>query len=230
MAKSTKTRKKATKKKSGGRAKSTGRSGLYDRTAAQLKTARQGGSDRFWKPSKDEKATVRLLSFEHEGEEHLGVEDVQHWGINPENERASVTCLVDDCPICDLEQQVEEKAWRRIRPQRVFLCNIILRKGGEDGQDVHKIMRLPPTAWAQFLEFFADEELREEYGDILDHKKGRDFRIVRSGDGFDTRYNVTILPRTSPVALDVNPVDLFTVLRAAPDYADVEKMADAFSS
>jgi hypothetical protein len=184
---------------------------------------RNGGSTQFWAP-KDGRSIIRPFSFVDEnGDELVFVEQAQHWGLG-EDGRENIRCMGDDCAICCLQDTLSEKNWNKVRVRRKFLCNVIVREGGEDGEDVHRVARLPVTVYDALCEYLFDEMADE---DPLNTEDGRDFRISRTGEGLKTKYKVFPLQDQRDLGLECEPFDLFTKLGPeADESAQAEAVED----
>jgi len=192
-AKKTAKKKTATRKKAPAR-KTKGKS-IYDTEREALdQRKRSGGSSDYWKPG-DGRSTIRPLTFmDDEGDERLFVEDVRHWIDLGDDEKQVVQCGGSDCPICALKNEVSKEIWGEIKPDKYMLVNVVHREGGEDGEDCHKIAKLRKTAYEQLADYLFNSMVKQ---DPLSLTKGIDFKVVRSGTGFKTKYKVLPAQRTS---------------------------------
>lgn len=191
-----------------GRAKTGGKKlDVYQRTAIQQQEmARRSGGD-FWNPPKG-RSTIRIISFMHAEEEHVFAEDLRHWNLDPNNRSANVQCLGEDCPICSMLGELPEKKQKDLRRRRKVLANAIVRKCPDhDDKDAQVLAQLPVTVYNEIASFIGGDKMKQ-CPNALDPKKGRDFKVHRSGEGFNTKYTVVPLTAKSPVGIDVDPIDL----------------------
>lgn len=194
---------------------------IYDRLRKESDTQKRGGrgGGEFWQPSKG-RSTVRVFTFEVDGEEELFVEDVRHWQIEEGNIASNTACGGEDCPLCALKQEVDDKIWKKISPRRKYLFNAVVRDH-PDGGDKQVIMRLGVKAKTQLIDLLGDPD----FEGALDPQKGRDFKITRSGEGLQTSYLVVPMTNKSPIGVDVKPVDL-TKIPSSPDEEALGKYAE----
>lgn len=104
-----------------------------------------------------------------------------------------------ECPICDLQKQLyahgDKELAKKIRVARKYWMNVIDR-GNEDAGP------LILTAGITILQQIAGYVNDPDYGDITDPDEGWDITIDRKGKGMDTRYDVRVKPRSSPLSAD----------------------------
>jgi hypothetical protein len=181
---------------------------VYQRVAVQQQQmARRSGGD-FWNPPKG-RSTIRIIPFLHGEEEHVFAEDLRHWNLDPNNRSANVQCIGEDCPICTLVgEMTNEKRQKDLRRRRKILANAVVRKCPDhDDKDAQVLAQLPVTAYNEIAAYIGGDKM-QQCPNALDPKKGRDFKISRSGEGFKTKYTVVPLTAKSPVGIDVEPIDL----------------------
>lgn len=204
-----------TKKKEGKKRKKTG--DVYDRIRKQREDRERGGGGGFWKPPKGT-SIVRCLPFEHDGEPEIAILNARHWGIE-DGQRGQVQCSGrDNCPVCEYLESDEptDRIKQRLRRVRRYLVNVVVRSSPlHDNEDAQAIADLPVTVWEGREDDPGLEDLiigPDAASNVLDPKKGRDFKIIRKGDGLRTRYEVSPMPKGRPIGMDVNPRDLIDMI------------------
>lgn len=203
--KKVKVKRKAAKKqttKRGGGAKGGG-SNVYDRVRAQREQMKRRGGGQYYRFPKG-RSIIRLLPFEHAGSEEIFVENLRHWNLDPSNKGANVQCLGEDCPICNEVSEMTEKNAGKFRKRRNFLANAIVRKSPDhEGKDALVIAQLPVGVYEQLSDFLVGEG-SEDCPNALHPKKGRDFKVTRTGESLKTRYVVNAMRNPSALGMD-NP-------------------------
>ena len=110
------------------------------------------------------------------------------------------------CPICDFLDKLKQSGdddhkeiAQKIRQSKKYWVNIIIRneKGGND-EDKPKVLIY--GANKKFINAILEAFDEEDYGDVTDVNEGHDIILKRKGEGFQTRYTVTVRPR--PTSLD----------------------------
>lgn len=195
--------------------KPKGRSSVYDRIAKEQSERKAFSGGEFFQFPKNSRTQVRVFSYtDADGDEAVFAEDIKHWGIDPQNRGASIRCSGDECPVCELIEtgDLDDKLAKRIRPTKRYLANAVVRKA-EDGKDKQVILQMPTTVYNEMSEFMIDDD----YGDILDHVKGRDFKVSKSGEGLKTRYKTLPMQATSKLGMTVEPVNLDKFIKPPSD-------------
>lgn len=181
---------------------------------------------------------LRFFKFAIEdGEERLWMFRAQHWKMRWVDENRSkqipVPCRGTGCPICDLKQQLDGPAWNAIRPNKNWLVNAVIRRG-QEGHDIQQVVALTISVVRDIRKAL---EMADKYGeDLLDLKKGSDFNIERTGssEGFDTgnpvRYNVNVSTRSSPIGINVTPLDVRRFVPQPLTNAEYETLIEDFMS
>lgn len=232
MAKKTKTKPKTAKKPSStGRklapAQGPGQTDFYARERAKLADASSRGGG-FWKPSKASsgRSFIRPFTFQHDGQDHLFCESAIHWKIDGQNGR--MICCGSGCPVCELKGQVPDDVWEGIRPNYSYICNAVVRKTpGSSEPDRQQICQLPLTVYRSIsTAVTGGKDGQDMIPNCLDPVRGYDFRILKVSDK-PVKYETVAQRESSPIGLDVEPVDLYTRLSAPPSRAEAQKIADA---
>lgn len=222
-----------------GKTKNTGktkgskpRGSIYERLAGSI--SKGSGKNRFWNLPEGT-SQLRFLTFEHKGQEEVAVQVAKHWNVECEDQEAKhMKCGGDECPICDLEEEVSKELWDKIFPKTTFMVNAVVRKDPtNDGKDRMVLVELPKSVWAGskqgqgILDYITGDN--PDIEDAFDLKKGRDFKITKSGKGKQTRYKV--VPVVTPTAVGGNyePVNLLAT-RVAADMDALEKVAEALKA
>lgn len=81
---------------------------------------------------------------------------------------------------------------------RIFFC-VVDRSDGKT-----KILGTGNSIFKDLLKYFSDED----WGDLTDPKTGHDVVITKSGTGMDTEYAVMPKPKTTPLGVDDDYLDL----------------------
>lgn len=212
---------------------------VYERLEEQQE--RRSGGQRFWKPPKGV-SQIRLLPFTHDGEEDIFVCLRNHWirdGENP-NQRKPILCMDSldaECPICTLMDSLDDEAQEALRPKRTYLVNLVVRRDPEaDGLDAFRVAELSSscvevTDRANGLSRFLKPKSTDFVKDALDPKKGRDFRIKRTGEGMKTRYITEKMPKATAIGnVETDVIDLWdTVEKRAKDAAEMKEIVKLLS-
>lgn len=170
------------------------KSNFYDRMKKKKATLKSSAG--FLRMTTN-KMRVRVLAFEHNGELDVYAERVSHVKPHPDLPNNIPCTGGDDCPICVLKAEVEEAGHDDVasdmRAAKRCLLNVIDIDAGDNEV---KIWEAPVTACDGIMAYVCD---REEYPDVLDPDKGRDFIIEKSGTGFNTKYAVKVAGRATSV-------------------------------
>jgi hypothetical protein len=169
--------------------------GYMDRLKKEYEQDQRGGRGSYFRiPTPKQqggttKTQLRVLQFEDGGEKYPFARNVQHWSIEPGNQRSNCQCSDDNnCPICELldSEELPKKKADVMAPKVRFHANVIVRNDPEhEGEDTQQIADFSKTVKQQILSFIVDEEKAEQHdiGDPFDLKKGRDFIIKRERTG-----------------------------------------------
>lgn len=133
-----------------------------------------------------------------------------------------ITCLRlttgDKCYVCDLVAELKRsgnkkdvelaKSWSA--KSRIFF-NILDR---EDGNV--KVLGTGTSIFKEILKYFADPD----WGDLTHPETGRDVVINRSGSGMETEYSVTPKPKTRPLGVPIEDLNMYDLnsLVSIPSY------------
>jgi hypothetical protein len=101
----------------------------------------------------------------------------------------------DPCAICDFVAELRKDGMNdeanRMAVRRRTIVRAIVRGQEEKGP---QIVNLPVTVFMSILEILKDTDT---WGDILSPgPKGRDIRIIKTGQNLETKYQVQALPKT----------------------------------
>ena len=162
---------------------------------------------------------LRAVTFENEGgRKQLLQPQNQHWYDGEDGRKTAICSGKDDCPVCDLEGDVNSKIWEKIKPSGRVLMNAILR---ERKGDKHVIVQLPPSVadniWGKL------KDASKMGRDMTDLQEGIDFKINKSGSGMQTRYKVE-LDDEEPIDLEVTPADLSAMVKP-PEKSELKELA-----
>ncbi len=168
-----------------------------DREALAKKRA-ELGSGKYWQP-KEGKNQVRILPpYSEEGVWFFKL--TLHYGFKDEDRNRAYPCLREwkneRCPACDAISALKkvdggQKVAEKMRPRSKFYVNLIDRRIGEDKVFIYGLS-------AKMLNVVLSYDDDEDYGNVVDPKKGFDFIIDKSGSGLQTRYDVRIKPKPTP--------------------------------
>ena len=147
---------------------------------------------------------MRLVTFHNakSGKTELYREYSQHFDIGGKG----AVCLKtfgEACPVCEFVNVIKDDAeYRKVAnkmfPRKRYIFNVI--QGGK-----LLILEVGTSVWEQIISYFADEN----YGNISDLKTGRDIKIIKSGTGLSTEYDVKVNPNVKPVKLPSEPKNLY---------------------
>lgn len=140
----------------------------------------------------------------------------QHYGVE---EKAPVYCPFeheenqDPCPICEMVAEFRKEGLNdeasRMSVRRRAVVRAIVR--GEEEKGV-QLVNLPSTVFLDICELLNDSDT---WGDVLSPSpKGRDIRVLKTGQGLNTKYSVQVLPKTGPLL---------------PSQADTKELLDELS-
>jgi hypothetical protein len=162
------------------------------------------------------------------GEEQMAVEDVKHWNLERRQDGTNIRCTGDDeCPVCAMKDDLSKEIWDRVKPQRRFLVNAVVREEGKKGEDTQKILQLGVRCWDQIKA--ASFSIYDEGGDAFSLDEGHDFKVERVGKDRNTKYFALPMLRPSPIGLDVEPADLDAIIKPADDQ-DYETWTDKLTA
>lgn len=211
----TRTKKKATKKSTRKPKKSSGSDSYGEiendlRKKSQERRQKMGGQ--FWDVPQGT-CYIRPVPFKNQdGDWELFVEDTYHWVAT---EKKMYQCAGDDCPLCKEGHD----------PRTRFLCNALVKD--EDSMDAEIVCaRLAKSLvignsmtgkpGMQDYIFGNIERNVKKVDDILHPKKGRWFKVKRTGKSLRTAYEIAPLSRAQEVELPAQPIDLCEIIENAP--------------
>lgn len=156
-------------------------------------------------------------------------EVAQHWQVSPELKgpvvcpRNTPGVEDDDCPICDLVDQLRGmkndpgalELANNLRAKKNYLLNVLNLDDPEyTARDVANFKKERPDAEVPFaagdpkIQVYAAgitvfqqilAIIDENDKNITDLKEGHDIKIEKTGKGFNTKYTLTIILKSSPV-------------------------------
>jgi len=236
MATKTRAKKKSTKKRSS-KKKAAAKVNPYEdwRNRARAESRERGT---YWKVPKG-RSVIRLIPFVHNNKVDVWVPDAKHFNVDPES-NAPVLCPGADCPICELKDSlpaVWEAKRDSIRRDSTFVANAIVRS---DPDGLKNELVIAQLAWSVVkgdrrretngLQFYivGSEGETAPCPNAIDDKKGRDFKIEKTGKGYSTKYTVLPMPKDAPIGVDVEPRDLITDREARmKSMEELEQLAEA---
>lgn len=158
------------------------------------------GGGGWWKPPQGT-STIRILPPVG-GMDFFFVEVGQHYiGDNNKPFYCPAICTSGEskCPICDVNEELyragEKDAAAKFRATRSFFMNIIDRAHPDQG-----VLKYAPgtTLFGHMTSAIMDPD----YGDITDAEEGYDFKVERTGEGKDTKYQGRPVKRSTPLGTD----------------------------
>ena len=107
-----------------------------------------------------------------------------------------------DCPVCQFIEALKEEGSKeldkiaaRLRPQSRYYVNVLNRRSASPAPLIYGLR----TRMMKTLRSYLQDP---DYGDITDPEDGRDIVIERTGQGLQTRYEIRIKPKTSPIGVE----------------------------
>lgn len=176
-----------------------------------------GGGGKFWSP-KDTVSVIRLVPFEDSnGKPGLFVPDFTHWFEGPGGKRFKETCSGDDCPICELAEDLPMRVWKdqKLSVSKKGLVNAV-RRGDKDDESI-----IAQLTWFTCRRI-TNDILAGNAAKILHPEKGHDIKIIRGKNaktGF-VEYEPVLIATSCPVGNEGKPVDLTRFIKPA----DPEKL------
>jgi hypothetical protein len=163
---------------------------------AQSKADKRGM--KWWKP-KDGENIIRILPpWSADG--MFAKEAGYHYGVSQDASYACPkVCKGLPCPICETvtdlfkSKRSEDMALaKRISVKTRYFYNILDRVAKDK---VVYVFGSGSMVYEKVLGIFADKD----YGDVTDVANGYDLKVIRSGEGLDTSYEVRPVKNSSPV-------------------------------
>lgn len=205
---------------------------VYDRERQKRERTSSGSSSKFWSFPKDwTEAVIRVLAFINKatGEEEITQYVATHWLPKELKmlEVRKVSCLYDrdgNCPLCDLEEDLSDPEWSKIKPARRKWVNAVIREGGEQGEDIFRVADLTLGGVKNLMHVLLDGDL----SDPLNIKRGHDVKMEKTGKGMETRYPCLPMHRRTAVGMKVVAYDLVDMhLQTMKDVDSVAAIANA---
>lgn len=178
---------------------------------------------------------VRPFPFiDGDGKTRLFVVQKRHWLSEL---KTVVACLGDVCPICDFRDELSKDERQEVRVDTKFLVNLVVRQEDNIRYNPPKavIGSLPKTVVVGdnrrstgMGDFIASDDDDVRIPDALDPKKGHDFKIMKSGKGLQTRYQVVPVRNPTPIMPGgVSPeAEDLTKFVKEPDQEELETMVE----
>jgi hypothetical protein len=109
-----------------------------------------------------------------------------------------------DCPVCEIVHELyqaggsaNEKLAKQMKLSRKYWMNVIVRGKTKDDDDRGPFIFTPGV---RIFETLMTHITDPDYGEIYDQDLGMDLTIERTGSGVDTRYQVIVKPRQTPIS------------------------------
>jgi len=159
-----------------------------------------------------------------------------HYNLNEKQPiicRAETNWAHEDCAVCaavtELRAAGQNDEAQRIGVRRQYIVRAIVRGQEEKGI---QMLRLPTTVWQSIGKIVLE---KETFGDVLSMSpKGRDIRVIKTGTGLATQYEVQALPQTKPalptpgeVKAVMEKLDPIANLVSMPTSKEVEMLVKA---
>jgi hypothetical protein len=185
---------------------------LQDRKARMLAKARELKSKRsgdlFNCPDGETKFRI-LPPFEVGGDWYY--ETGWHYGLGPDR----TSCVCHDvtfgkrCPVCEKMNEFlkngdenEKKVAKQMRPRTRVFANVWISDSPDEVRG-NKVLAFGAGVFQDLLSYFTDGD----YSDPDDLDKGYFVKVKRSGTGFDTEYEVKLVPKSQRLSDFVDDVD-----------------------
>jgi len=168
---------------------------------------------------------IRVLPPWRKGVKIPGISVYRHWKIPNPDDQSKVTSLVClektypnsgvSCPICDAISDIEDKAGIEVKRERASLkvyTNIVARSKRDeqnrkfvfdDEPTKVWVCPMPTSVFNRVMKYYRDPDV----GDVTDIDEGYDLTVERVGSGFDTEYDVRIVPRPRPLFDSQDEID-----------------------
>ena len=147
-------------------------------------------------------ADIRILpaSKQDQPDEWL-VPTGSHYNLDPKKPvgcRAETNWAQEDCPVCEAVRELQSNGMdeeaKKYRVRRQYVVRGIVRGEEDKGP---QFIRLPVTLFKQIGVIIEDEDT---WGDVLSPgPKGRDIRVIKTGQGLNTKYQAQALPKNRPI-------------------------------
>lgn len=174
--------------------------------AAELKAKR--GGDIFNCPDGETKLRI-LPPLKEEGDWYY--ETAWHYGLGAE--RSSCIChevtFGKRCPVCEKTNEFltdgdehEKKIAKQMRPRTRVFANVWIAESPSNVRG-NKVLAFGAGVFQDLLGYFTDGD----YSMPDDLEEGYFVKINRSGTGFDTEYDVKLVPKSQPLSDFVDDLD-----------------------
>lgn len=203
-----------------------------ERMQETLKEVRKRAKSSFYKLTSG-RTVIRILPpIEEDGDWYF--RSYLHYRIGPDS--YAVCCpnlmLKKKCPICEKitelaeGDETERKIAKALDPKLRVYANAFIKDSGV------KVLPFGKTVFEALLSHFTDPE----WGDLDDIETGHNITIVKSGEKFETAYEVRPAPKARPLEEFIGDNELEDVLKARKDlskvvtifsYDELEELLDA---
>jgi hypothetical protein len=109
------------------------------------------------------------------------------------------------CPVCEFLDKLKssgdedhKELAQKIRQSKKYWINIVRRTEKAENED-DKVKVEIYGANKKFINTLLEAFDEDDYGDVTDPVEGHDIILKRKGEGFQTRYTVTVRPRPTPL-------------------------------
>lgn len=180
----------------------------------ELKKKGSGGGD--FLRLEDGETRVRVLQFvsEETGNVEIFAEFKQHV-IARKNFYVCPKTYGKPCPICEAADKFwdagEKDIAKDINAKDRFFFVVL-----HDGKQ--KILEVGSGVAKGITKYFADAD----YAHFTDLQTGHDVKIMKSGSGLDTEYDVIVVPKSTPVKLTAPVKDPALSIKAALGYKELQ--------
>ena len=162
------------------------------------------GSRKYWVPTEGKNIIRILPPWNDKGLFYFT--GVLHYGFSHDGRDRAYPCLLSlgesDCPVCDLVETLKDstalddkKLAKRMQPKTKHYLNILDKKRKSKSVQIYGcgsgILR-------RLCGYLSDPD----WGDITDPEEGYDVVLERKGSGFETRYEVRLRPKPTPIGVE----------------------------
>ena len=154
-----------------------------------------------------------------------------HYFVSPHNPKLPVTCPKSKnpkaiCPVCTKMDQLKNSSNKadnaeaeKLRARPRYYLGVIPREGEDAGKVM--IYPAPKQIFTKILALMEDPD----FSDVTSVEEGHDLKFSRTGEGKETRYDVTPTPKKTVLTHD--PEELDQILKGQPELWRFREAASA---
>lgn len=229
---------------------SSGRLAQLRKMIKDQKDKKEGGGKKsgdvypFWNMNFDEKATVRILPDKNKDNPYIFyVEKLEH-KISINGKDKTIPCLSmygEECPICELSKAYYKQEGKESKNGKYYYRNktsmmkgVIIKdplpaddETGETAVGKVKTLQFGYQLMQRLISDLNSEDFDDD-SEPWSLTNGNNFFIVKSKQGIYGNYAIAsaFSRKETPVADDVELVDLSTLIPANPGYENVKRLLD----